>query len=235
MLVTKIIKKDKIKIVFVLIFIFLFLISMSKSIGFLAAQSPTKLTYFISLRGTTQIYGMRKIEWKAYGNLILYNYGNGEIRLRLNVGYLSPSLPELFNTIRPELEGLLFNLREAIESGLREEGSSFSGITVPYYSNDLKSMMKCLANVKVNYYKDQEGVTLFMPSKNRLPVYIIFNGNIEGKAVLSSAQGFICGLPLVSKNTKKMLFYLTFGISIIAIISFVIFRSRWKSFYWREV
>ncbi len=230
---TNINKEDKIRVL--LIFVFMFLFLTSRYLGLLAAQGFTKLTYSVSLSGTVNVYGVGRIRWKAYGNLILYDYGNDEIRLRLNINYISPSIPGLFDEIKPELEELLFNLKEALGGALKQKSSLFSRIIIPYYSNDLKTMMKCPAKVKVDYYSDQEGVTLFMPKEANLPIYIAFNGKIEGEATLSSAQGFVCGSPLVSNETRKMLLYLTFGISLTAIISFAVFRSRWKNFYWRYI
>ena len=226
-------KGNKIRALLVFVLIFLFL--TSRYLGLLAAQSFTELTYSISLSGTVNVYGMGEIHWRAYGNLILYDYGNNEIRLRLNINYISPSIPGLFNEIKPELEELLFNLKKALGDTLKQKSSFSSGIMIPYYSEDLKTMMKCSAKVKVNYYGDQEGITFFMPKEAHLPIYITFKGRIGGSATLSSAQGFVCGSPLVSNEIRKMLLYLTFGISLTAIISFAVFRSRWKSFYWRQI
>ncbi len=212
----------------------LILLLASGGTRFAYAQGSTEVTYTVSLSGTSKIYGAGTVKWEAYATLIVY-YGEGsKLRLRLNVNYISPSISGLYDIIKPQLEQFLYILREAIEFS-SEKGSPLSNkLVIPYYSESTSSMMKCIAYFKSEYHLDGENISILMPKGSYLPAYMIFSGNIGGKAMLSSASGLVCGSPLVSRNLKKIMLYSTLGILLAAIFSFIAFRYRYsKNFYWR--
>ncbi len=182
------------------------------------------------MQGHTLLY-FNNVSWEIQGKLNIFLNGENMPKLTLEVNYLAPSLPGLYNKIKPQLQLFLLNLRYAIKQNNTNVLLLKNKFVVVYYQLNSGKMMKCKADYMVIYRNNNMIIKLYYSKQQTgLPLAFEVNGVVVGKGSLMLGKNINCGSSLVSNSLRKSLLYTTISITVLALMSFIL-KPRLKMRY----